>query len=274
MAMSQFRSRVWIAQRRGAPGVMGFRPCVEGRGFTLIELLVVVTIIVVLLALLTPALDKAVEQATRLVCQANTRLWAQTSIQYGMDQKKWLPIGKPEGTDSVANPWKTDHMSHFRYGTWRALSTEYGLVEESGYCRSIGRQPQFFRPYNGGGFADPRDDLVFSTFIGWAYWGNRKPFQDESFVFPTRITARSTSPTLVTCLCYDEYNTNARWPSYAPHTREGGRIFPAGIAFDPPPLGLAIGYTDGSSQWKDLKELQVLHYGSYFYYDGPAVPSP
>jgi prepilin-type N-terminal cleavage/methylation domain-containing protein len=62
------------------------------RGFTLIELLVVVTIIVVLLALLTPALDQAMESTVKMQCLANTRGTAQGCAQYAFEQKKTLPI--------------------------------------------------------------------------------------------------------------------------------------------------------------------------------------
>src|ERR1041385_4688748 len=58
--------------------------------FTLIELLVVVTIIVVLLALLTPALDKAVEQAERAVCAANKHSISIGSVAYALENKKDL----------------------------------------------------------------------------------------------------------------------------------------------------------------------------------------
>ena len=77
--------------------------------FTLIELLVVVTIIVVLLALLTPALDKAIEQAQRAVCGANQKLISSSCVMYALENKKFLflPRGRevtiafdPKGTQS------------------------------------------------------------------------------------------------------------------------------------------------------------------------------
>lgn len=239
-------------------------------GFTLVELLVVVTIIVVLLALLVPAMDQAIEQATRAVCGAHSRAWATVSIQYALNNKKHYPIGRPEGVDSVLNPYKTDHMGQFRWGTYQTLKNDYGLVEASGYCQSIGRLPPFFKPYNGGGLADPRDG-VFSTFIGWVYWANRNPFEGPGYRFPTTLSARPTSSTLVTCLCYDEFSTSARWVSYAPHTVDGAGIYLKGVAYDPKPQGLAVGYTDGSDRWVAFEDLKALDYGSLFYYDGPTV---
>src|SRR5438132_4513015 len=66
------------------------RTC-EGRiGFTLIELLVVVTIIVVLLALLTPALDKAIESAQRAVCATRLHLFGMAISNYSTDNKRKL----------------------------------------------------------------------------------------------------------------------------------------------------------------------------------------
>jgi prepilin-type processing-associated H-X9-DG protein len=61
--------------------------------FTLIELLVVVTIIVVLLALLTPALDKAIAEAERVVCLSNFRSIGIAMHLYTGDHKRYFPWG-------------------------------------------------------------------------------------------------------------------------------------------------------------------------------------
>ena len=56
-------------------------------GFTLVELLVTITVIVLLLALLAPALDKAMEQAQRVVCATNQRAIHGGATQYAFANK-------------------------------------------------------------------------------------------------------------------------------------------------------------------------------------------
>ena len=65
------------------------------RGFTLIELLVVVTIIAVLLALLTPAIDRAMYQASLAVCGSRLNGIANAALIYAMSSKKLYPPGPP-----------------------------------------------------------------------------------------------------------------------------------------------------------------------------------
>lgn len=76
----------------------------EYRGFTLIELLVVVTIIVVLLALLTPALDKAIEQANIAVCGSHLKGIGQASVTYALENKKQFIICRGRTITQIFSP--------------------------------------------------------------------------------------------------------------------------------------------------------------------------
>ena len=62
------------------------------KGFTLIELLVVISIIAVLLSILMPALNKAKQQARRVVCASQLRGIGQAVVAYATSNESRLPI--------------------------------------------------------------------------------------------------------------------------------------------------------------------------------------
>jgi prepilin-type N-terminal cleavage/methylation domain-containing protein/prepilin-type processing-associated H-X9-DG protein len=66
----------------------------ERHGFTLVELLVVIAIMAVLLTLLTPALQRAREQAKATVCQAHVRDYAVANNAYAAEyEDRYVPVG-------------------------------------------------------------------------------------------------------------------------------------------------------------------------------------
>ena len=81
-------------------------------GFTLIEVLVVVAIIALLVSILLPSLQRAREQAKRLLCATNLRTISQAMNIYCFMYKDYFPweAGPPCGgdlTDTVGpQPWE------------------------------------------------------------------------------------------------------------------------------------------------------------------------
>lgn len=75
------------------------------KAFTLVELLVVISIIALLLAMLMPALQKARDQANRVVCKANQHQLSIAFHSYATDHRNYplghawnAPYGFPEGS--------------------------------------------------------------------------------------------------------------------------------------------------------------------------------
>ena len=61
------------------------------RGFTLMELLVVISIVALLMSILMPSLNKAKEQARKVVCMSNLRNVMLVYQYYSNDNRDWLP---------------------------------------------------------------------------------------------------------------------------------------------------------------------------------------
>ena len=72
--------------------------------FTLIELLVVIAIIAILAALLTPAMQEALERAKSIACQSNLHQDAVALTQYADDHDGVMPAYWDNATHSPAGP--------------------------------------------------------------------------------------------------------------------------------------------------------------------------
>jgi prepilin-type N-terminal cleavage/methylation domain-containing protein len=70
------------------------------RGFTLVELLVVIAIIALLMALLLPALERAREQAKRVICLNNLHQLTLAWMMYAEDNNGRIVNGGPQGGSS------------------------------------------------------------------------------------------------------------------------------------------------------------------------------
>jgi len=77
-------------------------------GFTLIEMLVVIAIIALLVSILTPAVNRALENARRVGCISNLRSLGQATLTYVVDNNQRIPFIKAAsgpGSGYANPPW-------------------------------------------------------------------------------------------------------------------------------------------------------------------------
>jgi prepilin-type N-terminal cleavage/methylation domain-containing protein len=111
-------------------------------GFTLVELLVVITIIVILLALLTPALDKAMEATAIAVCATNQHAMHGGVLSYSLDHRRRLLQ-----TVILGGPFRLAALARKKDG-----AAPNGLYDEWNVVK-VG-------PYTGGVFPDDPDRVA------------------------------------------------------------------------------------------------------------------
>ena len=100
------------ARRQTDPGA----PAVDRAGFTLIELLVVIAVIVLLVALLTPALQRARNQARAVVCQNHLRQWGTLFTLYINDNDGYfLPQGKGSCWPHLIRPARDERKNDIAF---------------------------------------------------------------------------------------------------------------------------------------------------------------
>jgi prepilin-type N-terminal cleavage/methylation domain-containing protein/prepilin-type processing-associated H-X9-DG protein len=80
--------RGWGVYRHPSRGIF---PQFVSRGFTLVELLVVIAIISLLMGILLPSLNRARQQAKKIVCLSNMRQMGIATQTYLMDSENRLP---------------------------------------------------------------------------------------------------------------------------------------------------------------------------------------
>ena len=243
------------------------------KAFTLIELLVVVTILVVLLALLTPALDKAVEQAERAVCGANQRSIAAGAVMYAMENRKQFFICRGREVETTFVIVGNGHGYSGREGDdqvdWLAAMATVGLASSSPTTLEDGRPHNaptkvWSCPSSGyRGYWDPFWGAQYWT--SYQYYGGIETWRSElggtmQAGIPSRSPvnlSRSEGDWVVTAdrsILFSRTDWN---DGGIPHYWSGNPNHKS--AEHNGPAGNNQGYVDGSVGWVDGRELINIH---------------
>jgi prepilin-type N-terminal cleavage/methylation domain-containing protein len=228
--------------------------------FTLVELLVVVTIIVILLALLTPALDRAMEATRRAICKSRLHSFGLSHGQYAVDNKSRLAPGwaaTGQGGSQQNAIWVNDNVvngivvpapsgvvanspSRPPYGNFRELGHVANLKylaapHKSLYCPDM---PPNLHGGDPNSYAWPADNDLKKTGFPWVH---------DHYNYRTTLEPRA---------------TNAEGTAFA---------FRAPKLSDPGHLALHVDYfTHPTAKWSHMDGYNVSHL------DGSAryVPDP
>ena len=241
------------------------------KAFTLVELLVVISIIALLVSILLPALNKAREQAKKVICLTNMHSFALANIGYAGDNEDWLPVlGQPQSNI----PWVlTDPgMAKDSRPLW-APYLGYDLEEGSDvfYCPSLP-----IRRDDPGMWDLPVPAITYCYFGGFnimAGTGNSQPggppahtLWTSFYDIPTKLSSTKPQTTLMGDQVYrlgtDEgyiYNhgkapskTRQKFFNYAGIIL-GGDLAPMNLE----PDGANLARADGSARWDDFMEMEI-----------------
>jgi prepilin-type N-terminal cleavage/methylation domain-containing protein len=251
--------------------------------FTLVELLVVITIIVILIALLTPALDRAIEMAERAKCGANLKAWGAGHAQYYLDHKRrilsagHLRKGLARGlvpnharyrstTGEEAGDFNLDDIAPYVQGPNTGPWNNATYVGELWYCPSA-IDTYFYRNVHDSQarVIEPghplNDDLSF-MYLDYAYFGMAGSKYRNAATRPQRLSRRSIGEpgVLMSDTIFLWAGERRWWFNHSPlgpsmHYEPFGGYTHVGT---PPPLNVNQLFADGSVAWNEDFEEELM----------------
>ena len=264
-------TRIELLALRQSSGPAG--PAVS-RAFSLVELLVVITIIVVLLALLTPAMDQAIQRAELTVCAARHKGLVQIFHNYATEFRRKFPSGK-RNNDGY------EHLPFVNYGLVDYVAKNAGNNKQAATSGTVwGVVPEMLTdPSFADSFGYRHDSLGYV--VGYLYLAGRPaigaanngtngyPDWDSpiglSALGSGEMTVCWNSWTLgispVQGIAVGQWSVSAHAEGGGPLGSEppnGGHFYHAGSGKDVRLLGAMggnIGFADGSAGWRRVEEM-------------------
>ncbi len=276
------------------------------RAFTLVELLVVIGIIAVLISILLPAVNRARMHAQLATELSNARQFAIANIMYAGENRGSFPAARRNGwshDDYVQYPiWAWDSLSKFNMGLpfpgpesnraqWAKDNAETLIKRGSGCVAWQERALETGSPI-------PGQRMNQTNVNDWQYWntelhwnvligrGNANGTQNDYTLVINPVPPQTrwfqsikrlgTIPqdgtwTMFTCR---HYATNQSWGGNSPHPSTNRFVTVAtGQQMTPKygPVGLTVGYLDGSARfvaWGELSRLDLRNtHTTWIYYD-------
>jgi prepilin-type N-terminal cleavage/methylation domain-containing protein len=239
--------------------------------FTLIELLVVVTIIVVLLALLTPALDKAIEQAERAVCGANLNVIHHGTVTYALQNKSAIFQARTNAVQISFDYLGQAHGGDPGHGQvdWVAALATVGLASAEKFTVAGGvlrHEPATVWDCPSRQFRSNWDDAQIAgatgtyIIIGYQYFGGVFFWRNMEGTFPSRspIKVNKSEPDWV--LAADTtMKIDGAWGGSAAARPTSWKGIPSHKRSDGVrPEGHNQSYMDGSVGWVDFKRMYYI----------------
>jgi prepilin-type N-terminal cleavage/methylation domain-containing protein len=260
------------------------------KAFTLVELLVVIGIIALLIGILLPSLNKAREQARRVVCLSNMHQLAVTTAVYSTNNKGHYPVGVVDLANGCVNEeYITNEL--YLYSGAPPILTSAGLWNNAPLAK------MWTCPSSYSGTPTPEGNPLGDPVIDWpqahdtgnGYGANAVTsylsvidtsyaYCGVGFSFPSTPLATAQSPISTTASFVQNYTNLSQnawvsgsqqvlfaeklsWNYHTGITSNHGLVVHAGAFGNPMVPGLNEIYADGHGTWVNMTNVPLLNAG-------------